>query len=446
MNLAGLLYAALVGRWPGTEGSAVPPAPAEHGRPLRPRQVRAGVPRPLDAICERVLNAGPHTRRVPIETAHEVYAALSDYIGDPAARPPSETGPPRSARAPTGRGRMSRGRTGTGDDPGRLGRRHRRPAGHRRVPRPGAGRPGGPRPGGHPGRRPGVPRRRGPTPAGRPTAGRPQATRRSLGHPRTLRRAGRIGPAPRAAVPEPPERPLFADDRHATGAAAVPALLVAGGPDRAVPARARSTAPATAGAAGWGPDAGHSPVDRPAPGTTTGGTACPADPGCGWPWCWASSSAGGRRRGGVRPRSRARHGPTPSRGAGGSASPAPQAEQPPVRHRRGHRLRPAGRPAGGELRPRPAGGRRQARHRLADQHLLRPHRRPQERRRPAGRPRRARPGRRRPAHPAGQPHLGAGPRRARRRRGPHRAPTAWTRWPRRPGRRHPCGPRRCDSP
>jgi hypothetical protein len=90
VNLAGLLYAALVGRWPGTEGSRVPPAPAEHGRPLRPRQVRAGVPRPLDAICERVLNAGPHTHTVPIETAHEVYAALSDYIGDPTGAPQYE--------------------------------------------------------------------------------------------------------------------------------------------------------------------------------------------------------------------------------------------------------------------------------------------------------------------------------------------------------------------
>src|ERR687889_1355989 len=56
INLAGLLYAALVGRWPGTEGSKIPPAPAERGRALRPRQVRAGIPGPLDAICERVLN------------------------------------------------------------------------------------------------------------------------------------------------------------------------------------------------------------------------------------------------------------------------------------------------------------------------------------------------------------------------------------------------------
>lgn len=85
LNLAGLLYAALVGRWPGTEGSTIPPAPAEHGRPLRPRQVRAGVPRPLDAICDRVLGGGSHHQQDPIETAHEILAALGDFLGDSVA-------------------------------------------------------------------------------------------------------------------------------------------------------------------------------------------------------------------------------------------------------------------------------------------------------------------------------------------------------------------------
>ena len=87
INLAALLYAALTGRWPGSEGSKVPPAPSEHGRTFRPRQVRAGIPRPLDAICEGVLNADAHPHQTPIETAHEIYAALSDYIGDRAASP-----------------------------------------------------------------------------------------------------------------------------------------------------------------------------------------------------------------------------------------------------------------------------------------------------------------------------------------------------------------------
>jgi hypothetical protein len=84
VNLAALLYVTLVGRWPGSDGSSLPDAPREHGRALRPRQVRAGVPRPLDAICDRVLNAEAHQHAMPIETAHEICAALSDFIGDPA--------------------------------------------------------------------------------------------------------------------------------------------------------------------------------------------------------------------------------------------------------------------------------------------------------------------------------------------------------------------------
>jgi hypothetical protein len=61
----------------------VPVAPNEHGRALRPRRVRAGIPRPLDAICEQVLNPESHPQALPIDTAHEVHAALSDFIGDP---------------------------------------------------------------------------------------------------------------------------------------------------------------------------------------------------------------------------------------------------------------------------------------------------------------------------------------------------------------------------
>ncbi|MGZ4436338.1 MAG: protein kinase family protein [Nocardioidaceae bacterium] len=82
LNLAALLYACLTGRWPGTGGSTVAAAPTEHGRPLRPRQVRAGVPRPLDAVCDRVLNPGSHGHAPAIESAHEIYAALADFVGD----------------------------------------------------------------------------------------------------------------------------------------------------------------------------------------------------------------------------------------------------------------------------------------------------------------------------------------------------------------------------
>ncbi len=80
INLAALLYAALVGRWPGTPGTTLTAAPRDHGRILTPRQVRAGVPRALDRVCDTVLNGGePH---FPIETAHEIRAALADFLGE----------------------------------------------------------------------------------------------------------------------------------------------------------------------------------------------------------------------------------------------------------------------------------------------------------------------------------------------------------------------------
>ena len=82
INLAGVLYAALTGRWPGVAPSGVPRAPREGRRPLRPRQVRAGVPRTLDVICERVLHKEASQHAMPIETAHEIAAALADYLGD----------------------------------------------------------------------------------------------------------------------------------------------------------------------------------------------------------------------------------------------------------------------------------------------------------------------------------------------------------------------------
>jgi serine/threonine protein kinase len=88
-DLAGLLYCALTGRWAGVSASAVPRAPAEHGEVLRPRQVRAGIPRPLDALCDAVLhvNGQPGGRArelVSVTTAREVHAYLSDFVGDPA--------------------------------------------------------------------------------------------------------------------------------------------------------------------------------------------------------------------------------------------------------------------------------------------------------------------------------------------------------------------------
>ena len=56
VDLAGLLYCSLTTKWAGASGSAVAAAPTHHGRVLRPRRVRAGVPRPLDELCDQVLH------------------------------------------------------------------------------------------------------------------------------------------------------------------------------------------------------------------------------------------------------------------------------------------------------------------------------------------------------------------------------------------------------
>jgi hypothetical protein len=88
IDLAGILYAALTGKWAGVSSSAVPPAPRDGGGPLRPRQVRAGIPRTLDQICDRVLAKEASQHALPIETAHEIAAALTDFVGDPASSAP----------------------------------------------------------------------------------------------------------------------------------------------------------------------------------------------------------------------------------------------------------------------------------------------------------------------------------------------------------------------
>lgn len=76
-DLGGLLHVLLTGRWAGASDSAVPRVPVDHGRVLRPRQVRAGVPRMLDDLCDRAL-AGDALEAAPLA------AALREYVGDDA--------------------------------------------------------------------------------------------------------------------------------------------------------------------------------------------------------------------------------------------------------------------------------------------------------------------------------------------------------------------------
>src|SRR3954463_3305975 len=76
-DLVGLLSAAVTGKWAGISRSVVQAAPSTHGHVLRPRQVRAGIPRTLDALCDHVLNHGADTEM----TAAMLSDALRDFLG-----------------------------------------------------------------------------------------------------------------------------------------------------------------------------------------------------------------------------------------------------------------------------------------------------------------------------------------------------------------------------
>ena len=80
-DLGRLLYACLTARWPGSAQSGLPVAPTEHGRLLRPRQVRAGVPRSLDAVCDRVLSEPPRYGQ-PITSVAEIEENLTQILNE----------------------------------------------------------------------------------------------------------------------------------------------------------------------------------------------------------------------------------------------------------------------------------------------------------------------------------------------------------------------------
>src|SRR3954452_10588554 len=85
VDLAGLLHATLTCRWAGVSPSGVPRAPEKHGRVLRPRQVRAGVPRGLDDLCDELLNPrGQRLRDIrDLGSARGIQSYLAEFVGDP---------------------------------------------------------------------------------------------------------------------------------------------------------------------------------------------------------------------------------------------------------------------------------------------------------------------------------------------------------------------------
>ncbi|HEY1134019.1 MAG TPA: protein kinase family protein, partial [Nocardioides sp.] len=90
-ELVSLLYAGLTGRWPGRSPSEMPAAPLENGAVLRPRQVRAGIPRVLDELCDDVLNAEtPPRAPYDLTTARGIADYLREYVGDPASMAAAE--------------------------------------------------------------------------------------------------------------------------------------------------------------------------------------------------------------------------------------------------------------------------------------------------------------------------------------------------------------------
>ena len=71
-SIGKLLYACLAGRWPGSRRNGLKAAPTEHGRLLRPRQVRAGVSRDVDTVCDRILGTPPRHGEEPLRSARDI--------------------------------------------------------------------------------------------------------------------------------------------------------------------------------------------------------------------------------------------------------------------------------------------------------------------------------------------------------------------------------------
>jgi putative peptidoglycan lipid II flippase len=81
-----VLYACLTARWPDGPHHGLSAAPTQDGRLCSPRQVLAGVPGPLDEICDRILGDPPRAGRPPLNTPAEIEEALDYVAGRPSRR------------------------------------------------------------------------------------------------------------------------------------------------------------------------------------------------------------------------------------------------------------------------------------------------------------------------------------------------------------------------
>jgi hypothetical protein len=99
--VAALLYACLTGRSVHGCEEELPRAPFREGRLCAPRQVRAGVPREVDAVVVRTLLPEVLRKSAPIRTPAELVAALAPLPGEGAATrtvPEDDPVPRRSRR------------------------------------------------------------------------------------------------------------------------------------------------------------------------------------------------------------------------------------------------------------------------------------------------------------------------------------------------------------
>jgi len=92
--LAGLLYAALTGYWPGEEPTRLPAAPVSDGVVCTPRQVSADVSSTIDSVIIRALLQRPTRHGAPIQSPAEFADALA-AVAPPAPLPePAPPAPP----------------------------------------------------------------------------------------------------------------------------------------------------------------------------------------------------------------------------------------------------------------------------------------------------------------------------------------------------------------